>query len=102
MNSQIQPLLDLLSGHAGWLPQALVWIGALRLALRFFNERLLAWLTVKLAAAAQCPGGDADTVWHRVLGSKSYRVFAFTIDLLFSIKLPSLADYLAELAPPRT
>jgi hypothetical protein len=94
MNDQIQPLLNLLTGKLGWLPTVVTWIGAARLAMKFFSAKLQAKLTARMVAAVTGPDPEEERDWETVLGKRWYRLVNFAVDLAFSVKLPTLADFL--------
>lgn len=98
-------LLALLSGQFGWLPAVLAWMGALRVPMRLVSG----WLQDKLTAFAQriaeSPELDDDEMLERITGKLWYRLLAYTIDVVFSLKLPTRASLLVHFArtsPPAT
>lgn len=88
-----QDLLNLLTHRLVWLP---VVMGVARLIMKWFSGPLQARLAARMAQAAT--GGDQAEQhdWEEVLSTRGYRVLSFTLDLLFSIKLPTLWDFLRE------
>lgn len=91
--NQVQPLIDLLSARYGWLPAVMGWMSASRLAMKFFSTQLQAKLTELMAEAASDKDEANDRDWEAVLGARWYRVAAFTLDLVLSVKLPSISDF---------
>ena len=88
-NHSLQPLLDLLSGKLGWLPTALAWIGALRLPMKLAGDWLQRALTAFVNDVANSPESDDDSALRKILGSLPYRLSAFALDAIFSLKLPT-------------
>lgn len=88
---ELQPLLDLLQGntHLGFLPQLVVWIGALRIAAKPFSAWLQILFTRAVLFVQVTPEHDDDAFVERLLANPFYRLIAFTVDLLASIKLPN-------------
>jgi len=91
----LAPLIDTLSVQHGWLAAAFAWIASARVFLKlcspqlqqFFNESLL-WVH-----ASPELGDDAFVV--RLLSNPLYRIAAFLLDYLLSVKLPALAQFRA-------
>lgn len=101
--TELQPILDLLAGRFGWSPAVLGYIATTRLLLKFFSARLQRNLTARMVATA----ASADTEDDRdftFLSARWYRVTAFLLDLVFSFKLPTHADFvsLVNHQPTRT
>lgn len=101
MNEAFQPLVNLLSGHFGWMPTVMGWVAASRLALKFVNAWLQAKLTAMMKEDAEtsrlemgAPGAVTTNDWEAVLSNRWYRVMSFVLDLAFSLKLPTLRDFL--------
>ena len=97
MNDQVQPLIDLLSGQFGWMPTLLAWGSAVMTASRFvlkpFSARLQEKMTMRMAEAAASPDTSDDQDWEAVLQARWYRRTAFFLDFIFSLKLPTHADF---------
>jgi hypothetical protein len=93
MNESLQPLYSLLAGKLGWLPALMGWMAALRVAFKFVSGAVQTRLSSKLAEIAG--ENDADEIgWiEGVLRQRWYRVLAFLVDLVCSVKLPSLAMF---------
>ena len=96
MNEQLQPLIDLLTGKFGWLATVLTWMSACRLALKPFSARIQQRMMAKMAEAAEDPEDTRD--WESILHRRWYRTMAFALDLVFSFKLPTHADFAHMLA----
>lgn len=90
---QIQPLLDLLSAKFGWGPAFLGWMGAARLAIKWFSGGLQQRLTARLSEAAASSDTQDDADWEKILRSTWYRWGTFWLDLIFSLKLPTIATF---------
>lgn len=84
--NELQPLIELLEGKYGWISTVVVWVGALRLTAKFISAQLQAAMTRIVAAKA-----DPELL-AVVLNNKTYRLAAFLVDLLASVKLPSAKD----------
>lgn len=91
--TELQPLLDLLGGRFHRLPQIIAWLGAIQVALKFVNARLQKYLTTKMVEAATDIDSDNDIIWRDVLSARWYRITHFILDLVFRLKLPTLADF---------
>jgi hypothetical protein len=91
----IQPILDFLTKHVPWLAPALVVIGSLRVVLKFFSGTIQAYLTKALAWVAASADKDDDALLGKLLTHKLYRIFIFLVDMLFSIKLPTIYSFVA-------
>lgn len=89
MNDAFAPLYSLLSGHFGWLPTLIAWIGALRIPLKLVNGWLQGVLTQFVVRVQDSPETDDDAQLKKVLGALWYRFLAFTLDAVFSLKLPT-------------
>lgn len=83
------PLLDLLSGKLGWLPTVLLWIGALRLPMKFLQSWLQNVLTAFVARIVASPQTDDDAQLRRLFDSLGYRMLVFSLDAILSLKLPT-------------
>lgn len=84
--SELDPLLNLLAGQYGWLPELVAWVGALRLGAKFVSTRLQTAMTRIVSSKA-----DPEFL-AVVLNNKGYRLAAFLVDLFSSVKLPSAKD----------
>ena len=87
---QVQPLLNLLSGHFGVTPALMAWMSAVRLVLKPFNAKLQSKLTDVMAEDAKDPKSEQD--WETLLHKRWYRLTAVGLDLFFSVKLPTHVD----------
>jgi hypothetical protein len=95
MNEEFQTLFDLFKVKQGWLPAAITWMVAARLALKPFGTWIQNTLTSGMVRVAESPEQDDDEQFYDLLSSKPYRLFAFVVDMLFTLKLPSTASFLA-------
>lgn len=91
--NELQPLLDLLTGKFGWLPTVLGYMAAIRVPLKFVSARIQKNLTERMAAAAASQDPDDDRDFDALLRSRWYRITSFLLDLVFSFKLPTHADF---------
>src|SRR3954462_15764168 len=98
MGTELQSLWQLLCGKYGWSPAILSYIGLFRTGLKFFSARIQTNLTARMVAAAQSyPDGAIDEDardFDELLKAKWYRMTNFILDLVFSFKLPTHADFL--------
>jgi hypothetical protein len=86
--SELQLLLDTLQGDHGWIAAIGVWIGALRVALKPFGAQITSLLDRAIERARETDDTEDDQFILRVISSRWYRVLAFLLDLLASVKLP--------------
>ena len=89
--TELKPLLDLLSGHFGWLPTLLTWIAALKLAMTLFETQFAHWAADRLNAVAASSDEDDDAYLRQIFSAKSYRTVGFVLRML-GFRLPTLAD----------
>lgn len=94
--NDIQPVLDLLSGKFHWLPALLTWIGAAKLLFHFIGGWLTGWAASVVVWIVDSPDPDDDHFLLLVLDSGIYKFVKFLLGL-FSLPLPSRADYDAAL-----
>lgn len=87
--NEIQPLLDALTAKHGWIATIVTWTGLLRYAAHPFG----AWLQT---AMSKLIVNDPEAA-VKFTTCKTYRVTAFLVDLICSVKLPS-AKSVSELA----
>ena len=93
--NELQPLLSLLGGKSGWLTTAIVWIGAIKLALAFFEVKFQHAAEDWLTRFATSANPDDEVFITAMLSSRRWRVTAFIFRFL-NLWLPSLADYQRE------
>ena len=83
-------LMAALSTQSGWLAAVVAWIGTVRVVMKPFNARLqtsmMEWVTEDFE------NEDRVRTLHRVLPRYDYRILAFLVDQIFSLKLVSHAD----------
>jgi len=96
MNTELQPVLDLLTGKLHWLPALLVWVGALKTLSHFAGKFLTGWTAGVLVRVVNSPDPDDDHFLLAILDSRFYRLLHFALTL-FSLPLPTRADYDAAL-----
>ncbi|HSM84599.1 MAG TPA: hypothetical protein VLT16_00550 [Candidatus Limnocylindrales bacterium] len=92
--NEVKPLFDFIRAHAPWLFTLMTLMGCVRLVLKPFNARLQAKLTELMVTAANSPDTELRKDWETVLHQRWYRILTFTLDLVLSLKLPVLADFL--------
>lgn len=87
--NEIQPIIDWLQKDYPWIATVVVVMGFARL----LAKPISGWLQgvfSKLAAFVERTPETDDNEWlHKVLASVSYRMFAFLVDLILSVKLPT-------------
>lgn len=82
------PLLDLLGGHAGRVVQIVTLIGSLRVVFKLFSGRIQEFFERALARVVETSDTEDDHIAEIILRSWLYRLFAFLVDMLTSLKLP--------------
>lgn len=87
--SELQPLLDLLSGKISWLATALAWIGALRLVAKPVSAAVQTAFSKLVAKAIETPEPEDDELVGKLIRSWPYRILAFLVDWIASVKLPT-------------
>lgn len=96
MNTELQPILDLLTGKFHWLPALLAWVGALKTLFHFLGRYLTGWTAGVLVRIVNSPDPTDDHLLLTVLDSRAYQLLHFAL-ALFSLPLPTRADYDAAL-----
>src|SRR5882724_11784745 len=96
MTTELQPILDLLTGKFHWLPALLAWVGALKTLFHFLGRYLTAWTAGVLVRLVNSPDPTDDHLLLTVLDSRAYQLLHFAL-ALFSLPLPTRADYDAAL-----
>jgi hypothetical protein len=89
MDTDLKPLIDLLSGQFGWIATVIVWVGAFRLAMKPVSAALQSVVSLLLSFVADTPETDDDALVLKILQSRTYRVIAFFVDWVASVKLPT-------------
>lgn len=89
--NELQPLLDLLGGKAGWLPTALTWLAAIKLASTLVENKLNHWLCDQLNQIAASEGGDDDAYLRALFSRSWYKLGSFLLRFT-GLRLPTLAD----------
>lgn len=89
MNDQITQVTALLGGHFGWIAATLGWIAAARIAMKPWSLKLQSWLSGIINYVVDSPEQDDDTLLGKILSSRAYRIAAFAVDALLSVKLPT-------------
>lgn len=99
-HSALDPLklsLAILEGHAPWLVSLMAWMATMRVAFKPFNAWLQKRITNYFMSSVSKPGGDHDAFIQNILVSKKYRTVAFWLDIIASVKLPSIDTYMQRL-----
>lgn len=91
--NELAPFINLLSGKFGWLPTICGYMVALRVPLKFFSSRIQANLTRRMADVVASQDEEDDRDFDALLSARWYRVLNFVLDLVFSFKLPTHADF---------
>lgn len=89
--NELQPLIDLLSGKAGWLPTLLTWVAALKTASTFVEGKIARYAADKLNEFAASESEDDDQFLRDLFSNPAYRT-GQVILLLIGVRLPTLAD----------
>lgn len=84
--SDLQPILDLLGGKAGWLGTVITWFGAAQIVLRFADTRIRHWVSDKLNASAASAETDDDELLRGLFSRRWWKIAALVFPL------PKLAD----------
>lgn len=95
----LQPILDTLTQKYPWLATLLLAMGTSRLLVKLFSDRIQKALTAALQRVVDSPEQDDDEIATKLLAAKWYRITAFLVDTLASVKLPSTASLKAMQAP---
>ncbi len=90
--NELKPLLDLLTGKLPWLPTLIIWIGALKVAFYLIGNTITKWAASKISDIVESSDVEDDHFLERFLSSRFYIALRFVL-LLFSLPLPSRADY---------
>lgn len=90
--NDIQPIIDALQAKLPWLAALTTAMGLLRLVAKPLSALVQSFFTKLLLYVQGTPETD-DNAWvEKILASKSYRAFAFVVDWVLSIKLPTSAS----------
>ena len=89
--SELQPILDLLSGKSGWVATALTWIAALKTASTLIETRVAHFLADRLNDIAATESEDDDKYLRWLFEKPAYKMTAFVLRLV-GVRLPTLAD----------
>lgn len=103
--SSLSSPIDSLIGNSSWSPvikSVLLWIGFFGVVCKCFDVKLQAWVSDKLAYQTDAVNSDHDKFTLAILGSKPYRMLAFLFDIVFSLNLPSVDTYNAQLKAQNT
>jgi len=81
MNEQLQPLMDAMAGKSGWMLAISAWMAASRIV----AKPLGAFIQDALSKLISTNPDLAESIVRK----SGFRLFAFFVDLIFSIKLPT-------------
>lgn len=95
---EIQPLIDLLPAR---VQQVLIVMGALRVAAKPFSAWVQVTFSKAIAHVVDSRDQADELLLSRVLASRTYRAFNFTLDMITSAKLPTLRSLNDELEKRR-
>lgn len=90
--NDIQPIIDALQDKLPWLAALTTVMGILRLIAKPLSALVQSFFTKLLLYVQGTPETDDDAWVERILASKWYRAFAFVVDWVLSIKLPTSAS----------
>lgn len=91
METELQQALKALTGDNGFVVQIMAWMAASRLLFKAFSE--------KLKAAIESSQAAGNPFVAKIIESGAWKVFAFLVDLVASIKLPITAAKKPEGGP---
>lgn len=84
----LQPLLDVLGAKHGWFAAAAGWIGTARVLMKPVSKLILSLIERWILFVQSTADHDDDDQLERLVRSKGYRLLAFWLDYLASVKLP--------------
>jgi len=93
--NELAPLLDTLSAQHGWLTAALAWLASVRVFAKLCSPQLNVFFAETLLWIHDSPDVDDDAFVNRLLANPIYRITAWLLDYLLSVKLPTLAQFRA-------
>jgi len=101
----LAPLIKSMEHNGGWqksVAQWFMWLSGImviaRVSFKGFGVKMQAALTARIIGDISRPGSDHDIYTQKSLSAPAYRWTVFWIDMLLSIKLPTLDTYLDALA----
>jgi hypothetical protein len=97
--NQLAPFLQALSAEHGWLTAILTWMASARVFAKLCSPQLQQFFTDALLWVSSSKERDDDEFVLRVLMNPFYRVFAWLLDYLLSVKLPTTAQFEAMQQP---
>lgn len=89
--TELKPLLDLLSGQFGWLPTALAYLAALKLAMTFFENAFARWIADRLNAVAASSDEDDDEYLREIFSAPAWRTGSLLLRFV-GLRFPTLKD----------
>jgi hypothetical protein len=87
--SEIQPIIDWVQKDYPWVATLIMIMGFARLLAKPISGWLQGVFSKLAAFVERTPETDDDEWLRRVLASVPYRVLAFIVDLILSVKLPT-------------
>lgn len=90
--NEIQPLIDALQAKLPWVAAITSVMGLARLLAKPLSALVQSFFSKLVLFIQGTPETDDDAWLEKVLASKAYRFFAFVVDWVLSIKLPSSAS----------
>lgn len=98
----LQPMLNLLGPHFSWVIPVLTYLSVIGMIGRLVSSKVETFFAERLAWKVDAAGSDQDVWTQDILRSKLYRIFAFGLNFLFRVNLPSIGGYLREMAKQGT
>jgi hypothetical protein len=92
MELEINQLISLLGGDDGRAAQIVAWMGTARLFAKLFSSWLQQAAERAIAIVTATDDPYDDKLVARLFTSKPYRIIAFVVDWIISIKLPLRLD----------
>lgn len=92
--NELQPLIDALQDKLPWLAVLSSIMGLARLFAKPLSALVQSFFTKLLLYVQGTPETDDDAWVERLLASRPYRAFAFGVDWVLSVKLPTSASVL--------
>lgn len=89
--NELQPLLNLLGGKAGWLTTLITWLGVLAPLSALCGTKFKHWISDKLNAVAASEDLDDDAYLTKLFSLAPWRLAAF-LSKFTPFHLPTLAD----------
>jgi hypothetical protein len=97
MTDLIEPFIKALGGDSGVLVQISAWMVTCRAVFKLFSEKLQQFMDTLVLWIMENEVEQGRQMLSDVFGNIWYRVFAFLVDYMVSIKLPTIASLKKEL-----